>query len=275
MAMLKLLLLLAVLYGGVVLLAATFQARLLFPGAGAGGSGRLPATARPLTLRTSGGEQLRGIHIPPTRLPPDRLLAVVFAGNAWNADDAADLVHEFWPEADVIAFHYRGYAPSSGTPSAAAILADAPEVLEAARAEVPGARTIAVGLSIGSGVAASLAGAGSVDGAVLVTPFDSLRKVASDHFWWMPVGLFFRHDMEAATALRRARVPVAIIGGEVDTVIPPRRTAALRQAATTLAYDHVVRGAGHNDIYAHAEFRRAMTDALTAVLASSGSADTH
>ena len=65
-----------------------------------------------------------------------------------------------------------------GSASAEALLADAPLVLDAAVQRVRPQRTIAVGFSIGSAVAASLARRSDVDGLILVTPFDSLKAVA-------------------------------------------------------------------------------------------------
>ena len=264
--MLSLLLVAAALYGAVVLLAAAFQGRLLFPTFAVGSAGSLPPTAERLVTTSAAGDRLEGIHFPSTSPAGRRILVVVFGGNAWNAQDAGELVHHLWPQADVVAFHYRGYAPSAGKPSAAGLLADAPLIIAAARKQVSAARTIAVGFSIGSGVAASLAAQGRVDGAVLVTPFDSLRAVARGHYPWLPVPLLFRHDMGPAAALQRSSVPIALISAERDTIIPPARTATLRKSVRQLAYDHVVPGAGHNDIYSRSDFQRAMDEAFEAVL---------
>jgi hypothetical protein len=45
-----------------------------------------------------------------------------FGGNAWNARVTALTLHRLFPDHDVVVFHYRGYAPSSGRPSARALL---------------------------------------------------------------------------------------------------------------------------------------------------------
>src|SRR3546814_13060830 len=73
------------------------------------------------------GERSHGLHIPPTRSREgNRLVILGFGGNAWNADHVAAYLHGLYPEADVVAFHYRGYGPSGGRPSAETLLADAP-----------------------------------------------------------------------------------------------------------------------------------------------------
>jgi pimeloyl-ACP methyl ester carboxylesterase len=265
--MLKLLLIASGLYLAVLLLFAALQAKLLFPVGAVPAAGSLPHGAQRLATTAPDGARLEGVHIPPLQAPSQRTLAVVFGGNGWNAQHAAELVRRMWPQVDVAAFHYRGYPPSSGSPSAEALLADAPLALAAARNAVRPVRTVAVGMSVGSGVAASLAGSGQVDGAILVTPFDSLSAVARGHYPWLPVDLLFRHEIAAAAALCRSRVPVALIAAERDRIIPAERTAALRRSVSNLAFDRMVPGAGHNDLYDRPQFHHAMNEALAAVLA--------
>ena len=54
----------------------------------------------------------------------------------WNGQDVAEYLHELFPDLDVVAFHYRGYAPSTGSPSAEALIADAPLVYDFAVEQV-------------------------------------------------------------------------------------------------------------------------------------------
>ena len=241
------------------------QTALLFPVGQVGDAGPLPAGAERVEIEAASGERLVGLHIPPARRRGERLLILGFGGNAANADGTAALLHDLFPQADVAAFHYRGYPPSAGRPSAAALLEDAPLVPDAMRDRLRPARVVGVGFSVGSGVAAALSARRPLDGLILVTPFDSLGRVAGDHYRWLPVRLLFRHDMEAAEDLRRAPTPVALIAGGRDRLIPGPRTQALRLAAPILAYDRVIEDAGHNDIYQREEFRVAMVEALAAL----------
>lgn len=266
--MLKLLLIAIGLYLAVLLLFAALQTKLLFPVGAVPAAGPLPRGAQRLAITGADGARLEGVHIPPLQPPQQRTLALVFGGNGWNAQDAAALVHRMWPQVDVAAFHYRGYPPSNGKPSAEALLADAPLALVAARDAVRPVRTIAVGMSIGSGVAANLAGSVQVDGAILVTPFDNLSAIARGHYPWLPVKLLFRHEIDAAATLRRSPVPVALIAAERDRIIPAERTATLRRSIPNLVFDRTVPGAGHNDLYDRRDFARAMDEALAAVLAA-------
>ena len=245
-----------------------FQSALIFPVGQVGFADPPPPGAERVQLNAATGERLAGLHIPPARPsgqgPAPLILG--FGGNAWNAETMAAFLHELYPEAEVVAFHYRGYPPSQGSPGAAALRADALAIYDWAAGRFPDRKRFAVGFSIGSGVAAFLAARRPLDGAILVTPFDSLAAAAADHYPWLPVRLLFRHEMAAADDLRGSRVPVAILSGAEDTLILPARTEALRQAVPNLAFNRTIAGAGHNDIYRREEFRGAMREALATLL---------
>jgi hypothetical protein len=263
----KLLLLLVLCYGAVVAAVFFAQTRMLFPVGMVSPAGSLPASAERLELLTPSGHRLHGMHIPAAMPRRDRLVILGFGGNAWNAEAAAVYLHNLYPEADVVAFHYRGYRPSEGRPSAAAHMADALLIHDAIQSRFGDSRLVAAGFSIGSGVATSLAARRPLDGLILVTPFDSLSAVAATHYPWLPVRLLLRHRMEPAADLRTVQTSVAIIAGERDTLIPAARTVALERAVPRLVFARTISGAGHNDIYQDPKFHAAMREALAHVLA--------
>lgn len=253
-------------YLAILVIVYVSQTAMLFPARLALPAGPPPPSAQRLELDTPSGHRLHGVHIPPSTPGPDRLLILGFGGNAWNAGNAAEYLHDLYPQADVIAFHYRGYAPSGGSPSAAALQQDSLLIHDFARQRLGAGRTVAVGFSVGSGVAAFLAGRRALDGIILVTPFDSLAAVAAGHYPWLPVRLLFRHRMEPASDLAGSSVPVAIVAAERDTLIPPARTEALARAIPNLASNQTIAGATHNDIYDRPAFRLAMREALDRLL---------
>jgi pimeloyl-ACP methyl ester carboxylesterase len=238
-----------------------FQGRLLFPAGAVGGAAPLPPGAERLSLETVEGNRLYGVHVPPAARPSG-ILILGFGGNGWNGETVAAYLHDIFPEADVVVFHYRGYYPSTGASSAQALLDDAPRVYDLAVRRLRPRRTFAIGFSIGSGVAASLAPRRPLDGLILVTPFDSLKAVAAGQVKWLPVRWLFRHEMAPAKWLAGSSVPAALIAGDRDTLILPARTEGLRRAAGNIVYDKTIRGAGHNDIYDRPQFRAAMREAL-------------
>jgi hypothetical protein len=242
-----------------------FQASLIFPTHAVPPAGPLPAGGELLSVATPDGQKLVGVHIPAEKPPKVRTLLLGFGGNAWNGQDVAEYLHELYPNHDVVAFHYRGYAPSTGAPSARALIADAPLVYDTAVERLKPSRVIGIGFSIGSGVAARLSSHRKLDGLILVTPFDSLKAVAQSMYPWLPIGRFFEHEIDAAAALADSRVPVAIVTAEHDEIVPSARTEALRGRIPDLVFDRTIAGAGHNDIYARSDFQEAMREALAAI----------
>jgi len=243
------------------------QTSIIFPSRLVPPAGPLPPGAERIELRAPDGVRLEGVLIQPVRPGASNTAILGFAGNASNAAGIAEFLHSLYPEHPVIAFHYRGYAPSGGRPSAAALLEDAPLLLDLARERLRPEKLVVVGISLGSGVAAGLAARRPVDGLILVTPFDSLKAVASEQFPWLPVPLLLRHDLASDDYLRNSSVPVAIVAAERDEVIPPRRTDALRRVVGNLVFSTTIPGTQHNDIAYHPHFKPQMRRALEAVMA--------
>ncbi|WP_114951178.1 alpha/beta hydrolase [Sphingosinicella terrae] len=239
------------------------QERLLFPSYMVAPAGPLPPGAERLGLDTADGVRLEGLHIPARAGRSSDTLLLVFAGNGSNAQGVAEIVHQLQPDHDVAAFFYRGYAPSGGIAAAQALTEDAPLVHDLLVRRYRPGRIVAVGVSLGSGVAAALAARRPLAGAILVTPFDSLAATGGQLYPWLPVSLLFRHDINSAELLRGSSVPVAIIAAGDDRLVRPERTDALRDAVGRLVFDATLPGARHNDILVHPDFESAMKEALT------------
>lgn len=254
-------------YAVIVLMLAVTQTSILFPAwITEGQTPVLPSDANRIEVATADGERLVGTRFPPRRDGgPSSTLVLGFGGNATNADVTAIMLRGLYPAAHVAAFHYRGYGPSSGKAGAAALLRDSLAVHDAAVAAVRPERVIAVGISVGSGVAAYLAKHRPISGLILVTPFDSIVAVARAHYPWAPVDLFLRHRMPTIRYLEEQGIPIAVITAERDKVVPPAHTAALRPVIRNLVFDKTIPGVGHNGIYGHPEFSAAMVAAYTRI----------
>lgn len=242
-----------------------FQSHFIFPTHAVPSAGPWPRGAERLSIKTPGGEELAGIRLQADEPSEEPTLIIGFGGNAWNAQDVAEYLHELFPDDEIVTFHYRGYAPSQGSPSAEALMADAPLVYDRAVELVKPKQVIAIGFSIGSGIAARLAAERPVDGLILVTPFDSLKAVAQSAFPWLPIGPFFEHEIDAGSAVEKLDIPVAIIAGERDEIVPSERTEVLRKRVPNLVFDRTITRAGHNDIYARSDFQEAAREGLRRV----------
>ncbi len=268
-----LVLILAALYA--VIIAGMFFAQtwLLFPTMVAGSARvQLPASVQRLQIQMPDGERLAGVRIPAHGTTAEGAPTLLgFGGNAWNAEATALTLHALFPHRNVVAFHYRGYAPSTGRPSADAVFSGSLMIYDHLLRSRTGETIFPVGFSIGAAVAAYLARHRPVAGLILVTPFDSLEAVARDLYWWAPVGPLIRNRMPTIEFVRGSLAPTALIIAERDTIVLKRRSAPLRTAIRNLVFERTI-DAGHNDIYDHPDFPQAAREALMRLEAASGDA---
>jgi pimeloyl-ACP methyl ester carboxylesterase len=261
---------LAALYAAIITAMYFAQTWLLFPSALVGaGQVELPAPTQRLEVKTPDGETLVGVRIPSEDTAAEGAATLLgFGGNAMSADRMALTLHWLFPHRDVVVFNYRGYAPSTGRPSALALFSDSLMIFDRLLQARASHDIIAVGFSVGSAIAAYVARRRPVAGLILVTPFDSLEALAQDLYWWAPVRLFLRHHMPTIEFVHGSLAPTALVVAERDKIVPARRSAPLRRAVSNLVFERAI-DAGHNDIYDHASFVAAMREALATIEAAS------
>ena len=167
-----LMLTLAALYAVIITGMFFAQTWLLFPTMFAGAARvQLPASTQRLEVRTADGERLAGVRIPSQGATADGAPTLLgFGGNAWNAEATALTLHALFPQRNVATFHYRGYAQSSGWPSAQTLTLDSVIIFDRLLQTQAGERIIPIGFSIGAAVAAYLGRHRPVTGMILVTP---------------------------------------------------------------------------------------------------------
>jgi pimeloyl-ACP methyl ester carboxylesterase len=260
---------LVAIYAAIVSVMYMAQTWLLFPTQLARvGRPPFPLSAKRLEILTPDGERLAGVRMSPANgNAEDAPLMLGFGGNAWNAENVALMLHDLFPEAEVVVFHYRGYRPSTGRPSAKALLDDSLQIFDHLRPG-PARRVVAVGFSIGCSVAAYLAQQRPLAGMILVTPFDSLEALAREQYWWAPVGLLLRHQMPTIDFIRHTSLPTAFIAAGRDAVVPFSRSEPLRLAIPNLIFGRTFADAGHNDLFDHPAFKGSMHEALARIQAA-------
>ena len=84
-------------------------------------------------------------------------------------------------------------------------------------------------------------------GIVLRSPFTELADVGAHHYPFLPVRLLLQDRYPVLGHVSSSQVPVTVIYGDRDTVVPPRLSARVADAAGNLAERLVIEGADHND----------------------------
>jgi fermentation-respiration switch protein FrsA (DUF1100 family) len=238
----KLLLLSALLlYGAIALLAYVAADRMIFQPP--------PPSydARRLGVTTIGGGD-DGVSIATLYLPsPRAALTLLYAhGNAEDLGMVAPYLEALRRDGfAVLAFDYRGYGASTGGPTtASAATRDMEAVYRHAvhTLGVPASRLVLYGRSVGSGPATDLAARLPIGGLVLESAFTSTFRVVTR----VPLLPFDRFPN--LHHLRRVRVPVLVIHGTDDEVVPVSHGRRLFSVAAEPKRAFWVEGAHHNDV---------------------------
>ena len=206
--------------------------------------------ARDVTLRTDDRLELVAWFVPASPGPTDRRMAVLVApGNGGNRFGRAGLAEELRRRGlAVLLMDYRGYGGNPGSPSEDGLTRDATAAAETLEdLGYPPERTIYFGESLGTGVVAALQARRPPAGVVLRSPFTEFADVGSEHYPWLPVRRMLRDRFPVTDHLVDSEVPVTVIYGDQDTIVPTKMSKQVADEAPSLAERVVIEGAGHND----------------------------
>ncbi len=184
---------------------------------------------------------------------PNAVATMVWChGNAGNITDRLDnLTRLAQLPIQVFLFDYRGYGRSQGRPHEDGLYLDAQAAYDvvAARPDVDSQRIFLFGRSLGGAVAADVALRRRVAGLILESAFTSARAMAWQAFRPFPVQWIMGSRFDTLDKVRRIHVPVLIIHGTRDDVVPFGMGQRLFEAANEPKEFYPIAGAGHNDTY--------------------------
>jgi uncharacterized protein len=176
-----------------------------------------------------------------------RIRVLITHGNAGSAIDRYDYANAFESAAgcDVYILEYPGYGPRPGPSTEASLFAAGDEAVGLITGTGP---LIVMGESLGTGVAAYLAGAHpqQISGVLLISPYYSLGEVAQTHMPLFPAKFMLRDKFDSGKYLRNFHGPVAVVLAELDTVVPARFGQKLYDAYSGPKELWIVPKADHN-----------------------------
>lgn len=207
------------------------------------------AGARDVTLHTADGLELGAWFVPATGGADTEMAVLVAPGNGGNRAGRAGLAQELSSRGlAVLLMDYRGYGGNPGSPSEEGLAADADAAVDALEElGYPPRRTIYLGESLGSGVVAALQARRPPAGLVLRSPFTELADVGAHHYPWLPVRALLRDRFPVVEHLATSDVPVTVVYGDRDSVVPTALSARVADRAPSLSERLVLPGADHND----------------------------
>ena len=222
----------------------TRQRAILFPAPDPAGAPPRPADAEVVWLETPAA-RVEAWYLPAPGSAAAAPLLLFTHGNGELIDywPAAFEVPRRWGMA-VLLVEYPGYGRSSGEPSQRSITDAVLAAYDwaAARPDVDGSRIVTYGRSLGGGEAIVLAQARPTAGVVLESSFTSVHAFARR---MGAPALLVRDRFDNLEAVGRLEVPLLIVHGAHDPIIPVSHARALHAAQP--ASELVLVSCGHND----------------------------
>jgi len=239
------------------------QTSMIFPGAAT--QGQLLSIVRPdpsrelLELKTPDGERVAAVFGraltldgTPQADANTRPTILFFYGNGMCMADALGEFNKLRRLGNnVMLCDYLGYGMSSGKPSEAGCYAAAEAVWEhvTARPDVDKTKIIPFGWSLGSSVAFELASTKPVAGLITCSAFTSMADMARAVLPLFPTSLLLRHRFENERKLADVKVPMLIMHGTHDSIIPFAMSKRLAQLAGNRATFVPIDRGDHNDVF--------------------------
>jgi len=197
---------------------------------------------------TADGLTLNGWFVPGEK----EMTWLWFPGNAGNISYRLDnlrLLH-YRLSLNIFIFDYRGYGRSQGRPSEEGTYLDAEAALDylRSRRDIDPDAIIFFGRSLGSAVAVNLATKHNCLGLILESPPSSLVGMMKRLFPSLPPeDLPIKYD--SLSKIKRISVPLLILHGDCDEVVPFFMGRKLYEAANEPKQFYTIENAGHNDTY--------------------------
>ncbi|HWP40283.1 MAG TPA: alpha/beta hydrolase [Tepidisphaeraceae bacterium] len=251
-------------YLGVLIVLSLLQDWLIFPGHATQGQKHAIVTAlrdsQLITLHTSLGDRIV-VHFGPALLPtglsirPDaasRPTLIFFYGNAMCLADAIGITRD-WRKlgANVLEVEYPGYGMSGGKPGEQSFYAAADAAYDylLTRGDIDRTKIVPVGLSLGSGPAVELATRRPVAGLVLLAAYTSLDDMAARAIPFLPTTRLLKHHFRNEDKIRTLSIPILIIHGIDDRIVPHDMSERLAKAAVNATVTKIDLPTDHNDLF--------------------------
>jgi hypothetical protein len=181
---------------------------------------------------------------------PGRPTVLYLLGNAGTLAGRAQRYRTFLDQGyGVVSFAYRGSSGSTGTPTEAALTADA-QAIAAALPRFLGRdpdALILYGESLGAAIAIKLTAEGTGDALILQSPFTSIRDIVRAQYPQEDVAHLFREVWDSRARIGDVRQPLLVLHGTTDRLVPFTQGETIHAEAGSSQKRLVpLEGVGHN-----------------------------
>jgi fermentation-respiration switch protein FrsA (DUF1100 family) len=173
-------------------------------------------------------------------------------GNAGNISGRIDNLAKLKAlPINVFIFDFRGYGRSEGSPTEDGVYLDALAAYDylVNQAGIASEQIVIFGRSLGGAVAVELATQRQCRALILESTFSAAADMAKSMFGFLPVQLIMKTRMNSLTKITNINVPLLMLHGDRDSIVPYRFGRKLFEAANEPKEFYTITGADHNDTY--------------------------
>lgn len=190
-------------------------------------------------------------------------VVLYFHGNRKNISRFAKFAPNFTKNGyEVWMVDYPGYGKSTGPMSEQRLYDFADQLYKLAAARFAKDSIVIYGKSLGSGIAAWLASRKNCRQLILETPYYSITSLCQRYFPIYPVSRMIHYKIPTYEYLQQVIVPITIIHGTSDGVIPYSNAARLKPYLKPADKFITIDGGSHNDLNDYPLFHQALDSLL-------------
>ena len=197
-------------------------------------------------------------------LNPENSNLIIYYGG--NAEEVSGNIREFieFKDYSVLLLNYRGYGKSQGSAGQEQLFSDALYVHDymIKNFNQKFKKTIVLGRSLGTSVALHVANKRDIHGAILITPFASIKELAQKQYPYLPVNLLLKHPFDSIKLIDRKNIPTLILVAEKDEIVPSSSTNRLIDQIRDNKKSVIIKNATHNDIQYYPLYWKEIKDFL-------------
>jgi len=205
-----------------------------------------PSAIEDIRIETPDGQTLRAWWMAPE---PGEPVFLYFDGNGGRLHlQGYRFANVAEQGAGMLAVAYRGYAGSTGSPSEAALHADARVAYDWLRTKVDAEHIVIHGFSLGTGVAVRLAAEVPAQALIMEAPYTAIVDLAAANVRFVPVRVLMQDRFLSRDWIGKVRTPVLIVHGDADDVIPIAHAERMFALAREPKQFVPVPGGGHSTL---------------------------
>jgi hypothetical protein len=156
---------------------------------------------------------------------------------------------------DFLGYDYRQYGKSTGPLTQEGLLSDSEHLFGWLLERYEEESILVEGMSLGSGIATSLASKFKPAGLILISPYYSLQEVAGMHYPYVPVSWLLQYPIPTAEYIQKVSAPILIVHGTNDSIIPYASGVRLKEYLDEKDIFVTVTGGAHEDFTTTPEYQ--------------------